>query len=90
MKDKFSFLAYFVAILKVAEFWNCDLGVAYDRFRTDVRFGHAIEYNTGDALPEFDFAGAKMKWDALSEEEKEAAYAEWHDIIRVMQTRLPK
>ena len=49
------------------------LSDAFDMFRADVRAGKALPYNTGDALPNFDFAKAKIKWDKLAKAEQDAA-----------------
>lgn len=77
----FSFLDYTNEILAVSSVKGVDVGVAYDMFRTDVRVGRALPYNTGAALPDFDFAAAGVEWDALSEDEQLDAYGEWHEFI---------
>ena len=77
--EKFSFLDYKEEIETVSRVNNVDMGVAFDQFKTDVIFGKAHAYNTGDALPGFDFAAAKEKWDALTEWEKSEAHIEWHN-----------
>ncbi len=74
----FSFKNYESEIRKVSRELNVDIGVAYDKFRADVRLGTAHKDNTGTALPNFDFASAKSEWDKLTEKEKEACYDEWH------------
>lgn len=46
------------------------LSDAFDMFRADVRAGTALPYNTGNALPGFDFAKAKTEWDKLTKAEQ--------------------
>lgn len=77
----FSFLDYVFEIWTVSAVRGVDVGVAYDMFRTDVRVGRALPYNTGAALPDFDFAAAREEWDALTEDEQLNAYDEWHEFI---------
>ena len=62
----FSFLDYVIEIFTVSEKNEVDIGVGYDKFRADVEAGKALPYNTGDALPDFDFTSAKAKWDELT------------------------
>lgn len=76
-----SFINYAYEIFTVGRRNGVDIGVAYDMFRADVRAGEALSYNTGDALPDFDFAPLKVEWDALTEDEQKAAYEEWHSFI---------
>ena len=38
-----------------------------------LRAGTALPYNTGNALPGFDFAKAKTEWDKLTKAEQDAA-----------------
>lgn len=76
----FSFLDHTYEIWTVSKERNVDVGVAYDMFRTDVQNGQALPYNTGDALPNFNFADAKEQWDALTNDEQLDAYEEWHEF----------
>ena len=78
---KFSFVNYVKEIEKISKEQNVDMGVAYDKFRADVRIGEVRTYNTGDVLTTFDFAGLKKEWDALSQTEQEACYTEWHEYL---------
>lgn len=77
----FSFANYAWEIWTVSKKNGVDIGVAYDQFRADVRVGKSLPYNTGAALPDFDFAAAGVEWDALSEDEQLDAYGEWHEFI---------
>lgn len=79
MEKKFSFLDYIEEIRTVSRVNKVDMGVAFDMFMTDVHYGAAHEYNTGDALPGFDFAAASERWNALTKEEQLAAIREWHN-----------
>ena len=47
----------------------------------DVAAGEALPYNTATVLPNFDFANAKIQWDALGKEEQMEAYTEWHTFV---------
>lgn len=78
---KFSFVDHVNEIWRVSKVKNVDVGVAYDMFRADVAAGQALSYNTVTVLPTFDFAKAKVKWDALTEEEQMEAYTEWHTFV---------
>ena len=77
MEKKFSFLDYEAEIGAISRANNVDLGVAYDMFRADVRNGK--NENCGPCMAEFDFAGAKAKWDALTPGEQSQAYDAWHE-----------
>ena len=55
---------------------ECDLGTAAAMFMADVKLGAAHPENTGDALPNFDFAAAKTAWDSMTDDEQKAALAE--------------
>lgn len=59
---------------------ECDIGTGFSMFLGDVKNGAATPDNTGDILPDFDFATAKAAWDGMTDEEKEAALA---DIAKV-------
>lgn len=78
---KFSFVNYVKEIEKISKEQKVDMGVAYDKFRTDVRLGSTREYNTGNTLTGFDFAGASKIWNALTEDEQKACYEEWHEFL---------
>lgn len=60
----FNFDNYKNEIAIVSAHNNVDLGIAYEMFKADVKAGAALPYNTGDALPNFDFAKAKAEYDA--------------------------
>lgn len=75
---KFNFNDYRKEIETISKVQNVDLGVAFDKFRADVRLGVPAEYNTGTAIPGFDFAGAKKAWNALTREEQ-------HDAVNAYQ-----
>ncbi|NLH00421.1 MAG: hypothetical protein GX488_00725 [Clostridiales bacterium] len=77
----FRFTDYANEIFTVSSVNGVDVGVAYDQFRADVAAGRALPYNTGSALPDFDFAAAKVEWEALTDDEQKVAYGEWHDFI---------
>jgi hypothetical protein len=77
----FSFLNYVVEIFNVSKAQKVDIGVAFSKFKTDVWYGNAHEYNTGDVLTEFDFASAKKEFDKLTEREQLFCYDEWHEFI---------
>ena len=77
----FSFVDYVNEIWRIGKVKNVDVGVAYDMFRADVAAGQALPYNTAPVLPTFDFAKAKVEWDALTKEEQMEAYTEWHAFI---------
>lgn len=55
---------------------ECDIGTAFSMFMADVKLGAAHPENTGDALPNFDFAAAKTAWDSMTDDEQKAALAE--------------
>lgn len=80
MMNKF-FINHLFDIFTVGQKMNVDVGVAFDMFRTDVRFGEAHNYNTGDALPGFDFAAAKTEWDKLDEAEQKQAIEDYDNFI---------
>lgn len=55
---------------------ECDIGTAAAMFMADVKLGAAHSENTGDALPNFDFAAAKADWDSMTDEEQSSALAD--------------
>ena len=61
---------------------ECDIGTGFSMFLGDVKAGAATPDNTGDILPDFDFAAAKIAWDGMTEEEKDAALAEIAKVRR--------
>ena len=61
---------------------SCDIGTAFSMFITDVRLGAAHKDNTGDALPDFDFAAASAAWNAMTDEEQTAALEEANKVRR--------
>jgi hypothetical protein len=75
------FSNHLAEIKTVAADQHVDIGVAFDKFRTDVRHGHAFPYNTGDSLPDTDFAALKVEWDTMTKDEQAACYAEWNSHI---------
>lgn len=75
------FINHLFDIFTVGQKRNVDVGVAFDMFRTDVRFGEAHDYNTGDALPGFDFAAAKVEWDKLGEADQKQAIEDYDKFI---------
>ena len=75
------FINHLYDIFTVGQKRNVDVGVAFDMFRTDVRFGEAHDYNTGDALPGFDFAGAKAAWDKLDEADQKQAIEDYDAFV---------
>lgn len=66
----FKFENYKHEIAMVSDHKNVDLGIAYEMFKADVKAGKAHEYNTGNSLPNFDFAKAHAEYEALTDEEK--------------------
>lgn len=75
------FINHLFDIFTVGQKRNVDVGVAFDMFRTDVRLGEARESNTGDALPGFDFAGAKVEWDKLGESAQKQAIEDYDVFV---------
>ena len=78
----FSFVDYAKEIWTVGKVNNVDIGVAYDMFRADVAAGQARTYNTGEALPLFDFAQAKQGWESLTDDEQNEAKLEWKVFVK--------
>lgn len=76
------FINHLYDIFTVGSKKNVDVDVAFDMFRTDVRLGEAHSCNTGDALPGFDFASAKVEWDKLSEDEQRNAIYDYSIFVR--------
>ncbi|HCS75371.1 MAG TPA: hypothetical protein DIW17_16045, partial [Clostridiales bacterium] len=72
---------YMEYIIAIATRQHVDLGVAFDKFRTDIKFGQAHSYNTGDVLSGFDFAGVGAQWNALTKNEQKAAFEEWNTFV---------
>ena len=61
---------------------SCDIGTAFSMFITDVRLGSAHKDNTGNALPDFDFAAASVAWNAMTDDEQTAALEEANTVRR--------
>lgn len=61
--------------------YTCDASEAFLRFKADVEAGKAEVYNTGDALPGFDFAGAKAAWEKLSEADQKQAIEDYDAFV---------
>lgn len=59
----------------------CDVSEAFLRFKADVAAGESKDYNTGDALPDFDFASAKVEWDKLDEADQKQAIEDYDAFI---------
>ena len=80
MPNVYLFIDHIWDIWKVSAFRDVDIGVAYDMFRTDARFGKAHEYNTN--MPDLvDWAAMKAEYDALVEAELlDDAYALYHQF----------
>ena len=81
---KFSFLNHTKEVFLVSKNLDVDIGVAFDRFKADVKAGAALPYNTGNALPDFDFSVAKTAWDGLTRDEQLAAYGEWSEFVELV------
>jgi len=81
---KFSFLNYAKEVFLVSKNLNVDIGVAFERFKADVKAGAALPYNTANALPDFDFVAAKTAWDGLARDEQIAAYGEWSEFVTLV------
>ena len=75
------FINHLFDIFTVGQKRDVDVGVAFDMFRTDVRFGEAHDCNTGDALPNFDFKAAKVEWDKLGEAAQKQAIEDYDNFI---------
>ena len=75
------FINHLYNIFTVGQKRNVDVGVAFDMFRTDVRYGEAKDCNTGDALPGFDFSEAKAEWDKLGEVEQKQAIEDYDNFV---------
>lgn len=80
----FSFIDHVYEIWTVAEKRDVDVGVGYSMFATDVRLGKAIDTNTADALPNFDFAAASKEWNSMTKEEQSQAYHNYHEFEQKM------
>ncbi|MEG1886430.1 MAG: hypothetical protein RR182_09205 [Alistipes sp.] len=83
MVKKFSFLDYLFEIWTVATVRVVDISIAFLMFRADMELGYGNECNTGNALGDFDFAGAKALWDALTGTKQFEAVQEFTDFIVV-------
>ncbi|MEG1886416.1 MAG: hypothetical protein RR182_09135 [Alistipes sp.] len=81
MVKKFSFLDYLFEIWTVATVRVVDVSIAFLMFRADMELGYSNECNTGNALGDFDFAGAKVRCCALTKPEQFEANQEFTDFI---------
>ena len=79
---KFSFINYLWEIWTIGKARNVDIGVALDMLVADIQNGEAKEFNTGGALPDFDFVGLKSTWEALTDVRKAELYNECSDTMR--------
>ena len=61
---------------RTTDYPGCDVGTAFSMFFSDVKQGAAHPENTGNILPEFDFAAAKAAWDSLTSDEQSVALEE--------------
>lgn len=59
---------------------NVDIGVGFDMFKTDVWYGEAHTYNTGDALPGYDWKAEQAEWQKVAIHDQITTYAEWHEF----------
>lgn len=55
---------------------QCDYGVAFSAFFSDVKQGTAHEENTYGLFPDFDFASASAAWNAMTDDEQTKALEE--------------
>lgn len=61
---------------RTTDYPGCDVGTAFSMFFADVKQGAAHPENTGNVLPEFDFAAAKAAWDSMTSDEQSTALEE--------------
>ena len=61
---------------RTTDYPGCDVGTAFSMFFSDVKQGAAHPENTGNILPEFDFAAAKAAWDSMTSDEQSTALEE--------------
>ena len=61
---------------RTTDYPSCDIGTAFSMFFADVKLGAAHADNTGNILPDFDFAAAKAAWDSMTSDEQSAALVE--------------
>lgn len=78
-KKKFSYVTYAREIYEVANKLPCHPNEAWDRFRADVAAGRCTD-NTAGILDDFDFAAVGKVWNAMTEDEQQAARNEWYDF----------
>lgn len=83
----FSFLNYVWEICKVSKECHCGPSEAFDRFHADVRAGEAKEYNTGNALNDFNFIEVNKLYNSMNSEERNNAIDEWVEFIRGKENR---
>lgn len=61
---------------RTTDYPGCDVGTAFSMFFSDVKQGAAHPENTGNILPDFDFAAAKSAWDSMTSDEQSVALEE--------------
>ena len=61
---------------RTTDYPSCDIGTAFSMFFADVKLGAAHADNTGNILPDFDFAAAKAGWDSMTSDEQSIALEE--------------
>ena len=61
--------------------YTCEVSEAFARFKADVAAGKAEDYNTGNILPDFNFAGAKAEWDKLGEAGQKQAIEDYDNFV---------
>ena len=61
--------------------YTCEVSEAFQRFKADVAAGKALEYNTGDTLHGFNFAAAKVEWDALGADGQKQAIEDYDNFV---------
>ena len=61
---------------RTTDYPSCDIGTAFSMFFADVKLGAAHADNTGNILPDFDFAKAKAEWDSMTSDEQSVALEE--------------
>lgn len=77
------FTKYIYEIYKVSkekDYSGMDIGTAFSMFLGDIKNGAATPDNTGDILPNFDFAAAKTEWDNMSSDEKDKSLSDIAEI----------
>lgn len=79
--NKYFYVDHVKDIWAISKQNEVDVGVAYDQFRTDVRFGKMHEYNSN--MDSIDFAALKVEHDELEAAEMlDTARKIYHDFVR--------